>query len=61
MVTHNMQNALEYGNRLIMMHAGRIILDVRGEEKRALTVEALMQKFETLSGSEFSNDRALLS
>ncbi len=61
MVTHNMQNAIDYGNRLIMMHEGRIILDVAGEKKKALTVEALLKQFEALSGAEFSNDRALLS
>ncbi len=61
MVTHNMQNAIDYGNRLIMMHDGRIIFDIAGEEKKKLTVEALLQKFEEISGSEFANDRALLS
>ena len=61
MVTHNMKNAIEYGNRLIMMHEGRIILDISGEEKKKLTVEALLEKFSQLSGSQFANDRALLS
>lgn len=61
MVTHNMQNAIDYGNRLIMMHEGRIILDISGEEKKALTVQELLRKFETVSGEEFLNDRALLS
>lgn len=61
MVTHNMQNAIDYGNRLIMMHNGRVIFDVRGEEKKKLTVEALLTKFEEISGAEFANDRALLS
>ena len=61
MVTHNMQNAIDYGNRLIMMHEGRIILDVAGEEKKALSVEALLKKFGELSGSKFANDRALLN
>ena len=61
MVTHNMQNAIDYGNRLIMMHEGRIILDIAGEKKKALTVEALMKQFEAVSGAEFSTDRALPS
>ena len=60
MVTHNMQNAIEYGNRLIMMHNGGVILDVGGEEKKKLTVEALLKKFEQVSGTEFANDSALL-
>ncbi len=61
MITHNMKDAITHGNRLIMMHEGRIIYDVRGEEKKNLTVDDLLQKFATLSGEEFSNDRALLS
>ena len=60
MVTHNMRDAIAHGNRLIMMHDGRIILDISGEEKKQLTVEALLEKFSQTSGSEFSNDRALL-
>ncbi len=61
MVTHNMRDAIAYGNRLIMMHDGRIILDISGEEKKKLTVESLLEKFSQTSGSEFVNDRALLS
>lgn len=61
MVTHNMQNAIDYGNRLIMMHEGRIVLDIRGEEKKNLTVQELLRQFEIVSGEEFLNDRALLS
>ena len=61
MVTHNMRDAIAYGNRLIMMHEGRIILDIAGEEKKQLTVEALLAQFAKVSGDEFSNDRALLS
>lgn len=61
MVTHNMHDAIKYGNRLIMMHDGRIILDYSGEEKKNLTVETLLQQFEKVSGSEFANDRTLLS
>lgn len=61
MVTHNMANAIEYGNRLIMMNDGRIIYDVKGEEKKKLTVDDLLQKFEEASGSALNNDRMLLS
>lgn len=61
MVTHNMRDAIRYGNRLIMMDEGRIIYDIAGEEKRGLEVEDLLKKFETASGSEFANDRMLLS
>lgn len=61
MVTHNMKDAIAHGNRLIMMHDGRVIFDVSGEEKKKLTVEALVEKFSQTSGEEFANDRALLS
>lgn len=61
MVTHNMRDAITHGNRLIMMHAGKIILDISGEEKQQLTVESLLEKFSQTSGSEFASDRALLS
>lgn len=61
MVTHNMKDAIAHGNRLIMMHEGRIILDIRGEEKKKLTVEELLEAFTKASGAEFANDRALLS
>ncbi|MBQ8799471.1 MAG: ABC transporter ATP-binding protein [Lachnospiraceae bacterium] len=61
MVTHNMKDAIVHGNRLIMMHEGRIILDIRGEEKKKLTVEELLEAFTKASGTEFANDRALLS
>ena len=61
MVTHNMQNAIDYGNRLIMMDNGRVILDIQGEEKQQLTVADLLRKFEQVSGTEFVNDRALLA
>ncbi len=61
MVTHNMKDAIAHGNRLIMMNNGHIILDVAGEEKKKLTVEYLLEAFTKLSGSEFANDRALLS
>lgn len=61
MVTHNMRDAIRYGNRLIMMHDGRIFLDIQGEEKKKLTVEELLARFGSASGQEFSYDRALLS
>jgi len=61
MVTHNMRDAIAYGNRLIMMHQGKIILDISGEEKKNLTVSSLMQEFEKASGDELALDRALLS
>ncbi len=61
MVTHNMKDAIEHGNRLIMMNNGNIIYDVSGEEKKNLTVEALIAKFSENSGQEFANDRALLT
>ena len=60
MVTHNMQDAIDVGNRLIMMYDGQIIYDVKGEEKKKLTVNDLLKKFEEASGSEFVNDRMLL-
>ncbi|MDI9512391.1 MAG: ATP-binding cassette domain-containing protein [Bacillota bacterium] len=61
MVTHNMRDAIKHGNRLIMMHEGQIILDINGEDKKKLTVEALLDRFGKVSGEEFANDRALLS
>lgn len=61
MVTHNMKDAIRLGNRLVMMHEGRIIYDVRGEEKKKLTVEDLLKKFEDASGGEFANDRMILA
>ena len=61
MVTHNMNDAIRMGNRLIMMHEGHIIYDVSGAEKAALTVPDLLQKFEEVSGGELANDRMLLS
>ncbi len=61
MITHNMHDAIEYGNRIIMMHNGKIILDISGEEKQRLTVEQLLTMFSKASGSEFANDRALLN
>ena len=61
MITHNMRDAIAYGNRLIMMHEGRIVVDVRGEEKKNLTVEQLMGLFSKTSGTEMANDKLLLS
>ena len=61
MITHNMKDAITHGNRLIMMHEGRVIYDVSGEEKKKLTVDDLLKKFADLSGEEFANDRALLN
>ena len=61
MVTHNMKDAIAHGNRLIMMHEGKIIYDVAGEEKKNLKVADLLAKFEEVSGGEFANDRMMLS
>ncbi len=61
MVTHNMAAAIKHGNRLIMMNNGKIIYDVKGEEKKHLTVEMLLEKFEQASGTALNNDRMLLS
>ncbi|MDU5754075.1 MAG: ATP-binding cassette domain-containing protein [Veillonella sp.] len=59
MITHNMRDALRFGNRLIMMDAGRIIYDVKGEEKKQLTVADLLQKFE-VAGDNALSDRMVL-
>ena len=61
MVTHNMKDAIRMGNRLIMMHEGRVIYDVSGEEKANLKVSDLLEKFEQASGGEFANDRMMLA
>ena len=61
MITHNMRDAIRYGNRLIMLHAGRIILDISGQEKKELTVPELLEMFARASGDEFSGDRAILA
>ena len=61
MVTHNMKDAIAHGNRLIMMHEGKIIYDVAGEEKKNLKVADLLAKFEEVSRGEFANDRMMLS
>lgn len=61
MITHNMADAIRVGNRLIMMHEGRIVVDVKGEEKKKLTIEQLLQMFEASSGSQFTSDKVMLS
>ena len=61
MVTHNMKNALELGNRTLMMDAGRIVLDLGGEERKGLTVEDLLSRFRAGAGKDLDNDRILLS
>ena len=61
MVTHNMKDALQYGNRIIMMHEGKVIVDVDRETKMNLRVEDLLNMFEHTSGSQLNNDRMLLS
>ena len=61
MITHNMADAIAHGNRLIMMHEGKIIVNVSGEEKQKLTVDDLLELFTKASGKEFASDRAMLS
>ena len=61
MITHNMQNALDLGNRTLMMNQGQIIYDVQGEERSTLTVKDLLDKFKTKVGEELDNDRMLLA
>lgn len=60
MVTHNMQQALDLGDRLFMMDAGEVIFDVNGEEKQKLTIEHLLQEFQKKRGTQFEDDRAIL-
>jgi len=60
MVTHNMKDAIKIGNRIIMMNEGRIILDIAQDEKQALEVKDLLEKFEQVSGESMDNDRMLL-
>jgi putative ABC transport system ATP-binding protein len=60
MVTHNMRQALQLGNRLIMLHGGRVILDVSGKEKAAMSVEDLLEQFYKARGEAFVSDRMLL-
>ena len=61
MITHNMRDAINYGNRLIMLHDGHVILDISGEEKAKLTVAELLEMFSKASGNEFADDRAILA
>lgn len=61
MITHNMKDALKYGNRLIMMSQGQIVLDISGEEKKNLEVSDLLKMFEEATGSDVVNDRMLLN
>ena len=61
MITHNMRDAIAYGNRLIMMYDGKIVVDVSGEEKKKLTVEQLLSLFSKASGSDEADDKLLLS
>jgi putative ABC transport system ATP-binding protein len=61
MITHNMRDALRFGNRLIMMHNGRVLIDVKGEKKKNLTVPILLEMFEKASGMEFDDPEALFS
>jgi len=61
MITHNMRDAITYGNRLIMMYDGKVVVDVSGEEKKNLTVEQLLALFSKASGSDEANDKLLLS
>ena len=61
MVTHNMQFAIDYGNRLIMMDSGHIIMDIQGEEKKNLTVSELVERFKEISKTEYTSDEGLLT
>jgi len=61
MITHNMKDAITYGDRLIMMYEGRIVIDVKGEEKKNLTVPQLLELFSKVSGSDEADDKLLLS
>jgi putative ABC transport system ATP-binding protein len=60
MVTHNVEHALTFGNRLLMLHAGRIVLDVAGQEKQALSVRELIARYEDQAHARLSDDRVLL-
>ena len=61
MITHNMRDAIKHGNRLIMMHEGKVAVDISGEQKKQLTIEQLLGLFEKASGSEFTSDKGILS
>ncbi len=61
MVTHNLEHAIKMGNRLIMMHQGQIVMDIKGEEKSTMTIPRLLNKFEQTQGEKFANDRVMLA
>jgi putative ABC transport system ATP-binding protein len=61
MVTHNLEHAIKMGNRLIMMHMGKIVMDIRGEEKATMTIPRLLNKFEQMQGERFVDDRVMLA
>ena len=61
MITHNMRDAITYGNRLIMLYDGRVVVDIKGEEKKKLTVEQLLNLFSKASGSDEVDDKLLLA
>ena len=61
MVTHNIHQALELGNRTLMMDSGKIVLDISGEERDSLSVEDLLKQFSIQAGKQLDNDRILLS
>lgn len=61
MITHNMNDAITHGNRLIMMNSGKVIFDVEGEEKKKLTIADLLEKFEKITGEEMASDKMILS
>mgnify|MGYP001011844592 FL=1 len=61
MITHNMQSALDLGNRTIMMDSGNIVLDIKGEERENMTVEDMLEQFKEGVGKNLDNDRILLS
>ena len=60
MITHNMRDAIAHGNRLIMMNAGHIVLDISGEEKKSLTISDLLEKFNASSGNAEADDKLVL-
>ena len=61
MITHNMHQALELGNRTLMMNSGKIVLDISGESRKNETVQSLLERFKDAAGKELDNDRILLS
>ena len=60
MITHNMEHAIEYGNRLVMLHEGHVVVDIKGEEKKNLNVEKLLELFKKNSGNNIFNDNLML-